>query len=348
MVKLGILAFANDSGLGNQTRRLVQMLKPYRIMLINATFSKNKQFRKDWYDGFNGYVVSGFPNNYEIRVFLRGLTHVLCAENPLNFFLLEQARRSGIKSYIQSNYEFCDNLSDDSLPLPDYFLMPSYWHLDTMIAKYGDRVVYLPPPIDPNEFVVAREINMNRIGKVRFLHIVGTLAANDRNGTLDLLESLKYTKSDFELVIRSQHDLPREYISNDKRIKYIVENASSCEDMYKDFDALILPRRYGGLSLTTNEALMSGLPVIMPDISPNNELLGRYPFLVMARKKGEFITRTKIDIYETNRIALAEKLDWLCSQPRDRLNKMKVDAFELGYENFSVNKLKPEYDKWLQ
>jgi len=105
---------------------------------------------------------------------------------------------------------------------------------------------------------------------------------------------------------------------------------NSC-DLYKDFDALILPRKYGGLCLPVNEALMSGLPVIMTDISPNNKLLPK-EWLVKSRKTGEFMTRTMIDIYSSDIKELGEKIDWIVKQDVD---KIKIQAFELGYNNFS-------------
>ena len=43
--------------------------------------------------------------------------------------------------------------------------------------------------------------------------------------------------------------------------------------MYSGFDAMVLPRRYAGLCLPMNEALMSALPVFMTNISPNNAIL---------------------------------------------------------------------------
>lgn len=344
MVKLGIVAFGNNSGLGNQTRRLVHMLKPFRILLIDSRgFSKNKEYNKDWYEGFTGYTVGGFPTNKEVKVFLKDLTHVLVCENPLNFFLFSEAKKLGIKTYCQSNYEFCDNLARPDLPTPDVFLMPSYWHVDTMSAKFGDdHVMYLPPPIEGSEFREARDINLAREGRrLRLLHIVGTLAVHDRNGTLDLLKALDYTKGDFELVIRSQHPLPDEYIVDDDRIRYAIENIEDPQDLYKDADALFLPRRYGGLSLTTNEALISGMPVFMTDISPNNQLLPKQ-WLYPAHKKSEFFTRTTIDIYETKPKDIAKKIDWLLNQD---IGKLKVEAFELGYGNFSTSSLRHKYEE---
>ncbi len=347
MVKLGIVCFANDGGLGAQTRRLTYMLKPDRILVVDSSgFSKNRHQNWQWYSGFAGYKVDGFPSDFEVRKFLAGLTDVIVCENPLNFHLFAYAEKLGIRVYCQSNYEFCDNLDKPHLPLPYMFLMPSYWMVDEMKQKFGDsRVMYLPPPIDMNEFREAREANFARRGKLKLLHIVGTLAAHDRNGTLDLLDALRYTDSDFELVIRSQHELPAEYLVTDHRITYRIGNEIENSALYKDFDALILPRRYGGLSLTTNEALSSGLPVLMPDISPNNKLLPK-EWLYEARKHTDFMARTKIDVYKTEPKKIAEKIDWLLSQD---LGELKPKAFEIAYDNFSDTILRDKYiNLWSQ
>lgn len=342
MVKLGIIVFGNHSGLGNQTRRLTEMLKPERILFIKSDgFSKNKQIRKDWYSGYNGYIVDGFPSGKEINIFLKDLTHVLVCENPLNFYLFSRAKELGIKTYCQSNYEFCDNLSRSDLPLPDYFLMPSHWHLKTMADKFGEeRVKYLPPPIDPNEFKEAREVNFQRKKEhLKLLHIVGTLAVNDRNGTLDLLAALKYTDMPFTLSIHSQHPLPANYNVGDSRVVFSVNDVEDAQRLYSDYDAVILPRRYGGLSLVMNEALISGLPVFMPDISPNSSILPS-DWLYPAEKIGEFQTRSMIEFYKSDPEKIARKIEWLKDADLERL---KLDAFQIGYDNFSHTALENKY-----
>lgn len=345
MVKLGIVCFANFSGLGNQTRRLAYMLKPERILVINSeSFSKNRQQNFQWYDQFSGYVTNGFPNNREVRAFLKGLTDVIVCENPLNFSLFSMARASRIRTYCQSNYEFCDNLNNPHLPFPDVFLMPSHWKIDEMKSRFSTEVRYLPPPIDPMEFKDVREKNFNRKPeRLKLLHIVGTLAASDRNGTLDLLRALRFTQRDFSLTIKSQHDLPKEYIVQDRRVTYKVGNEADTASLYDDFDALILPRRYGGLALTCNEALMSGLPVMMTDISPNNQLLPP-EWVFPAFHTDSLMTRDLIEVFGTKPGVLAEKIDWLLDQDID---KMKAQAFDLGYQRFSTTMLKPQYeDLW--
>lgn len=343
MRKLGIVVFSNHSGLGNQSLRLTQMIKPERIMHVDfAKLSKNKKQHPEWYQGFQGVTVEGFPSNHQCDVFLSGLTHLFVLENPLNWHLIKEAKRRGIKTYVHCNYEFCDNLKYVNLPTPDYFIMPSYWKIKEMQQKFGeDKVVYLPPPIDPNDFKEAREKNFKRHGTLRLLHIVGTLAAEDRNGTLDLLAALKETTAQFVLTIKSQHPLDAHYMVNDPRVKYVFGSVEDTQELYTDFDAMILPRRFGGLCLPMDEALMSGIPVIMPAISPNTELLPA-KWLVPAVGWKQLMTRTMIDVYRTTPKQIAHKIDEMTEWDWE---KEKTDAFDLAYETFRPAYLENEYNK---
>jgi glycosyltransferase involved in cell wall biosynthesis len=337
---VGQICFANDGGLGIQTKRLYEMIKPDKVLLIDSRgFSKNKQFHSDWYPEEITTTVNGFPRNYDIAEWIKGLKTVFTVENPYNFYLVWKCREQGIKTICQTNYEFCENLVAPWLPVPDLFLMPSHWMVDDMKERFGhDRVKVLPPPLDPNTF---HYVGDSKYGTPNFLHIVGTLAANDRNGTLDLLQAVMKSKGDYRLTIHSQHKLPDQYIINDKRVTYRIKNFEKTEDLYKGFQALILPRRYGGLSLTTNEALMSGLPVMMTDISPNNILLPK-SWLIPARKVGEFQVRASISYYESDLQALANKLDqWSKSLPNS------FSAHKIALDNFKVQTLAKEYEKLL-
>lgn len=342
--KLGLVVFSNHSGLGNQSLRLAQMLKPEKIMHVDfSKLSKNKQQHPEWYDGFTGITVQGFPSNKACDVFLSGLTHLFVLENPLNWHLIKRAKQMGIKTYVHCNYEFCDNLKYTNLPIPDKFVMPSTWMNQEMRDKFGnDHVIYLPPPLDPRSFKEARDTNLARTGKqVKFLHIVGTLAAEDRNGTLDLLEALKHTDVQFSLVIKSQHPLPTEYMTNDSRVSYKFESTEDVQDLYKGFDAMILPRRFGGLCLPMNEALMAALPVIMPDIKPNNDVLPS-AWMVKAKATKVLQTRTAIDVYAVKPIDLALKIEEVCEW---NFEIEKTKAFEYAYDLYRPAYLIDAYNK---
>lgn len=346
MVKVGIIAFANYGGLGIQTRRLVEMIQPYRVMVVDSTsFSKNKEQDFSWFKPYNHFITShGFPKNHEVLRFIEGLTHVLVCENPYNFYLLHVCRERGIKTYVQTNYEFCENLRNPHLPLPTMFLMPSYWKIKEMKEKFGnDRVRYLPPPINPKEFAGIFQSNNARKGKKRFLHVVGTMAFKDRNGTADVLNAMKFSNGDYELVITSQHPLPERYLLKDPRLTFDIGNKKMNADLYRDFDAMVLPRRYGGLSLTTNEALLCGLPVIMPKISPNDELLPS-PWLIPAEPKTVIHAREILDVYGVDPEVLGKTMDEFAA--RD-LSMEKTMAYLIGVQ-FTTDVLRPEYEKlWI-
>jgi hypothetical protein len=93
-----------------------------------------------------------------------------------------------------------------------------------------------------------------------------------------------------------------------------------------------------------NEALLSGLPVFMTDISPNNTVLPK-EWLVKSSKIDQFRARTLIDVYEANPKMLAKLIDdYVISDKHEQKQK----AFEIGYNNFSVDVLKNKYLKILK
>lgn len=313
------------------------------MVIDSSGFSKNKEQHFEWYKDYQYGVTDGFPNNPDIKAFLKNLTHVFYVENAYNFNLVYWGQQMGIKMYCQVNYEFCENLDKPYLPEPDKWLMPSHWKLDEMKTIFGeDRVMYLPPPIDPHELQTAREVNLSRKGKRKFLHIIGTPAMADRNGTGDLLNAIQLTKGDFELVVRTQHPISMSSYLDDPRVSYTQENLEKNEDLYKDFDALLLPRRWGGLSLTMNEALLSGLPVLMTDISPNKEILPS-EWLSLATKKGSFFARSSIETFSVDFRAYAKNIDRFASMSDERIAVEKKRALQIGIETFSEDALRERY-----
>lgn len=342
-MKLGIIVRADETGLGYQTRNLTYMLKPDRIMVIDSSyFNKGAEQHFEWYDGFRGFVSNGFPSNQEVQLFANGLTHIITCEIPYNYHLFTYAKTRGIKTYLQFNYEFFDELKN-KFPKPYKYVAPSRWHEEDL-QKYNPT--YLPPPTFASDFKQARDMNMQRTGHRRFLHVMGRQAARDRNGTNDLIRAIKLCKEDFELVISVQQKTEEIEQNNDKRITIREASIKNQEDLYKGFDAMIMPRRYGGLCLPMNEALLSGLPVIMTDISPNNKVLNN-EWLVESSVKETFQTRTIIDCYEADTNKLAQKIDWLASISHDELTSIKASALDIGLEKFSADSLKPKYTELL-
>ena len=74
-MRLGIIARCDNTGLGNQTRELVKMLNPDKILVIDSShFNKNKQ-NLNWYENYDhAFTRLGFPKRGEIVNFLRNLS----------------------------------------------------------------------------------------------------------------------------------------------------------------------------------------------------------------------------------------------------------------------------------
>jgi hypothetical protein len=338
-MRIGIIARSDNTGLGNQTKELVDMLKPSKILLIDSTpFNQNPQ-HPEWYNEYSCIRTTGFPTLQQIKLFLKEVDVVISCETFYDQNFVRYAKKYGVKTILQYNYELFGNLAAPNLPLPDILLSPSVWHIEHVKKLFGNQsnVIHLAPPTNPLTFSGAKEINMSK-DHDRILHIAGKKAAKDRNGTETVLEMLKYSKADYELVIRSQSEIETKV--KDSRLTIEIGNPDNREDMYSGFDAMVLPRRYAGLCLPMNEALMSALPVFMTDISPNDHILPK-EWLIKSSSLGTFRTKVRIELFEADAVSLAETIDNYINSDNKIIKKEK--AFELGYSNFAPDKLKYSY-----
>ena len=339
-MRLGIIARSDNTGLGNQTMELVKMLNPDKILLINSHFFNNNEQHAWWYKEYNVLqTAKGMPHTREVLTFLDGLDVVISCETFYHLELVDLAKERGIKTILQYNYELFGHLAHPEWTLPDVLLAPSIWNLDIIMEQFGKKtkVMYLPPPTDHSLFSEAKEINLSKDHK-RILHIGGKKAAKDRNGTDSIFEMIKYSKEDYEIVIKSQTKF--DSICKDPRVKIEIANTDDRQDMYKGFDAMVLPRRYAGLCLPMNEALMSGIPVFMTNISPNNAILPS-EWLAESTVIDRFRTKSLVDVYDVNPKKLAKIIDDYIKDS-DKV-KTKNHAYQIGLDNFSVESLKQKY-----
>lgn len=315
------------------------MLNPDKIMLIDFSPMNGNEQHPEWYYGYNCINVSGFATDEQVINFLGGLDVVISCEIFYNHNLIKIARSMGVKTVLQYNFEFFDNFRDRNLDFPDALIAPSLWNYEQMegFLRGRSKLVYIPPPTTPTPFLHSRELNMNNNFK-RVLHVAGKRAARDRNGTDSVINMMKYSDAKFELVIRSQTPIAIPF--SDNRIKIEVGNVDSREDLYSGFDAMVLPRRYAGLCLPMNEALMSGLPVFMTDISPNNKMLPK-EWLVRSRVIGQLKTKTLLDLHDVNVRELANRVDDYVENKNKDIQKSR--AVQIALDNFSPDVLKEKY-----
>lgn len=344
-MRIGIIARADETGLGIQSRNWVRLLNPHKVVVIDSTsFNSNKQ-HYEWYNNrLNAFRIDGFIQQKDVGAVLENIDVLLTFEIPYNYQLISMAKSAGVKTIIQNNWEFTDYLKQPELPLPDILLNHSYWHLDDQKALWPDITEYCPTPLFTEDFEGIWLQNLERKEKkLRFLHVAGRQTHEDRNGTKELMRAvLEIPKEiDFELVIKSQ----TAELSNiiDSRITIDTSSPEDEKDLYRNFDAMIMPRRYGGACLPMNEALASGLPVIMTDVDPNNKVLPSY-WLVKAEKETVFMARTVIDVFSADTTDLAARIAQFAVLSPELLYGYKMQAREIAVSEYDSEVVKKKWD----
>lgn len=308
-IRLGLLAYSTNTGLGIQTWEFANHLHPERVMHLDLSALNGMEQHPERYEG-DVVWVKGIPSFRDINTFLQGLDIVFVCETPLNYQLFSRARELGVKTILQPNHEFNDYLNRPSLPPPDLFALPSLWHWDDLQVQ---NKVYLRVP------VADEKLPLNVVtGFRRFLHIAGRVAINDRNGTIDTIEAFKAADCpDATLTIRIQEARELEGLtSDDQRIAIDGSEAGDYAGLYVGYDCLLLPRKYGGLCLPMQEALACGMPVIMTDTAPNDSILPA-DWLLPCELAGSFRARTDIDLYQVDRGALTAMIEHLYGLDED-------------------------------
>jgi glycosyltransferase involved in cell wall biosynthesis len=342
--RLGLQVFGTRTGLGYQTRALYRHLEPAKAMLIDMSRIKGMPCHREWY-GPEVSVTDGIPTDAEVDEFLAGLDVVLVCETPLNYHLFSEAQWRGIATIEQYNYEFTEHLTNPRLPLPAVFAAPTSWNLAVMQTRFSG-VRPLPVPVDREGLNLPRR----RIETARtFFHVAGQPTTGDRNGTLDFIDvARRCADLDVEWLLYCQ--VPNAQIRQalaGAPIQLVTEVAEPRE-LYSRGDILILPRRYGGLCLPTIEALASGIPVLMPDVSPNRDWLPP-EWLVPAR----WVRRTAgtyppvpVDVFQVDVAALAAQVRELAVSP-DVVAAMGDHARIVG-DGLTWEALLPRYMELIQ
>lgn len=298
-VRLGLIARADSRGLGVQTKAVYDNLRPDATLVVDCPSANPLPLRRDWYP--DATWIKGLPTQRDLRRWLAGVDVVYTAETGYGQALWSEAERAGVATLLHANYEFLDRADR-----PTLWAAPSMWNFD----QFPEPRQFLPVPIDLTKFPTRPP----QPKATRFLHVIGRPAVHDRNGTADLLGALAHVRSPIEVTLTCQDEhyisgllasrrIPR-HIKLRQRTGDVPDNA----DLFADQDVLVMPRRFGGLCLPVNEAFGAGMPVIMPDVSPNDAWLPT-DWLVSAESCGEFRAKTRVEIFSADHRALAAKID---------------------------------------
>ena len=335
-MRLGLIARADNRGLGQQTWAVQRNLQPAKTMVVDCPSMQPLQLHLDRFPG--AHIVRGLPSEMDYAQFLDGLDVVYTAETGYGD-LWTVANRMGVKTVLHANYEFLDPRDQ-----PSIWAAPSLWNFD----RFPAGATHVPVPIETDRFPVTEK----PLTASRFLHVVGRPAVYDRNGTLDLLQALQHVTAHITVTITCQHPTYVTGLIYDHQIRTpdnvtLILDAADHDNYWTVYDnqhAMILPRRFGGLCLPANEAIGAGIPVIMPDIDPNNTWLPA-EWLTPSMVSGDFRAKQHIFVHSTEPHILAAKIDQLATD-----NDFYVRAVAKAHllrEQLSWESLTPRYREIL-
>lgn len=309
-MKFGLVARADDRGLGIQTWEIARALRPARVLIVSMPVTQARYVRPV----FSRYRELGIPVTIVpmeymaepdyVAPWCRGLDVIYSAETYYDWGFCDIARAEGARTVLHANPEFVPHGLQPELPAPDVWWTPTTWLHDhpNMVAA---RLVTMPVPID--RWPEPRKAGH---GPPTFLHINGHEAMCDRNGTKTVYAAMQHMEAKATIRITTQKSkLYTPPVPKHLTYQAVVGNQPDYWRLYDDADVLVLPRRYGGLCLPANEACGAGLGLVMSRVDPN----GRWPgILIDAARTTTVNTKIgSVPVYSTDARALAHTMDQL-------------------------------------
>ena len=265
-MKVGMLARAEDRGLGMLTWAVYRNLAPDVCIVIDpGALSRGfPQHFERYPDG----IISTWDGHRLQREAVEALAEcdvVYSAETFYDWSLVPWLHEQGIATVLHAMPEFWKHNVDPTIPMPTVVWNPTPWRHETLPE---DRRYVVPIPVGLQR---AAKMPGFHDGPLRVIHVAGHRALADRNGTISLLASLRGLHREVDVHILTQESrLPKiSDVPENVTLRYTLNGLEDARRLYDDADVLVMPRRFGGLSLPVQEALAAGLAVVMPECSPN-------------------------------------------------------------------------------
>lgn len=246
MTRLGMIARADDTGLGNQTWEFHRHMKPVKTLIVDMSQHKPNGIGTVHLERFEHGEIrlcSFPPHSADVKWLLDDIDTVFTAETGYHPRFFQMCQQYNVKSVLQYNYEFYDQ----SQFAPTVLAAPTVWCAD----KTAQQSILLPVPIATDRWNQESDPTI----PPTFLHIAGKPAVHDRNGTETFVAALAKLTGQTKVEIYCQDpDYINSVIWKYKMadgidIKVISTNVENYWDMYQPNRILVMPRRFGGLCL---------------------------------------------------------------------------------------------------
>lgn len=257
-MRVGLVARANTRGLGIQSWEFARHMDPAAVLIVDA--GQGDVTHPHWYPEATRLPWAGGFHRRSLERWFERVDVVWSAETFYGRMFYDWAEAAGVPTVCHINPEFATRAQAARV-----FWSATSWRLEhlpagTQVVPYPVAADRWPQPVEPHD------------GPCRWLHVAGKAALADRNGTMALLEAVRHLREPCELRIVVQDGRRLDSLPAPGHVKVdVVGPVDDYWTMYDGCDALVMPRRFGGLCLPVQEAMGAGLAVLMPDCSPNRE-----------------------------------------------------------------------------
>lgn len=300
-MKVGVVSSLTDRGIGIQSWEAARNLGA--DVLFVETKDPSAPSHPERAPGATRVRWAAGLDPKATMAWLRTVDVVYAAETFYDSRLCAWARQADTLTVLHANPEFYTGRED-----PDLLWSATAWRKDVMPA----RTEVVPFPVATDRFQWDDEPHFRRYDdRPRWVHVAGKRALADRNGTDTLMAALPLLKESCHVTVFVQHgEHPRlPVVPPHVRVHVSPSVPANYWDLYRNADALVLPRRYGGLCLPAQEACAAGLAVLMSDLIPNRMWPG-------PRVPAEFHRKVtmpcgRVPVYDVKPSALAAAMDEL-------------------------------------
>lgn len=299
-MRVGLIARADDGGLGTMTTEFARHLNPERSLVVDLGAAGKGVTRVERVANFsnNTCVVTSWPHvdMHAVNWLMDGIDVLYTAETWYWPQIPEVARARNIRTVLHSMPELHSNDI-----IADQVWVPTNWEIE----RVRDAVL-MPVPVPLDRFPV-RESESAKT----FLHIAAS-AMRDRNGTDAVLGALPQVHSPCTIAFQgidgnlTNPTSPAEIVIRPRIGDYWEATA--------DADVLVLPRRYAGLSLPMQEAMARGMPIITTDLAPQNQWPGVLTVPVESPRPTD-MKGGVFNVWDMNPGRIADAIDALFNDP---------------------------------
>ena len=254
-MRVGVVSPLTDRGLGIQSWEAARNLDA-SVLFIETNDPSAPSHPERAPDAVRVRWQSGLDPK-AVRNWLRTVDVVYAAETFYDARIPKWAAATGVTTVLHANPEFWTGSQD-----PTRLWSATDWRREVM----PHRTEVVPFPVATDRFTPAEPHD----GPCRWLHVAGKRALADRNGTDIVVNALPHLTEPCEVRIVVQHgEVPSLPNIPPHVTVTLLDPPADYWRLYDDADALVLPRRYGGLCLPVQEACAAGLAVLMSDLTPN-------------------------------------------------------------------------------